>query len=785
MFRGKDSMKHSVFTLLLLLLILTGTALAAELPEVDPAEFVGKKIGVVSGSVQEKWASDDFGSSQLVYFSSFQDGMMALENGMIDAIYSSDLPLRYALGTKKGLEILLVGDGSVPVSVIFGQNEAGDKLREQFNSYLAKIKADGIYEKFERKWIDGPEEKRVFGDPSLPPSVNGKLDIITQSGAAPFDYMKNGEMHGLEVEIVREFCRTYGYEPVFHDATLDAAIMGVHTGKYDMGSCAFMITEERAKSVRFGDPILSCHGALFVKEGTFQGTRRESASRAQADMPIAVLSEFDGKRIGVQSGSIEETRVSDTFRDPEITYYSSFSDAIIALQTDRIDAFFAEDLVLRYVSGAAEGLTVLEAGGDGFFLSPVFPKTERGDLLRGQYNTFLAEFKQSGRLEELAKKWIDGPEENRVMDTTPLPGPNGVISIATEVGYAPHEYLKNGEIVGFEAELLREFCQAYGYRPEYYNTAFDSIIMGVYTGKFDMGASAFAATEERKKSVNFGDPFYTVHDGLLVRKDGGWTGISGQNSGSAGKQEKETGTEREKQTFFEAVASGLHRTFVEEGRWKLFISGIWLTFLITALSVLFGTTAGFGLYLLCRNGNKAANALVKAVNWFITGMPLVVFLMVLFYVVFARSGLSGTVVAIIGFTIVFALTVFHLLQSGEGAVSIGQKEAAYALGYSDLDAFLRIILPQAAMHFLPSYQSEIISLLKATAVVGYITVMDVTKIGDVIRGRTYDAVYPLFAVVVSYFLLSAVCKAAVRFLMRKVNTKNRPKSDILKGVEIE
>lgn len=165
-------------------------------------------------------------------------------------------------------------------------------------------------------------------------------------------------------------------------------------------------------------------------------------------------------------------------------------------------------------------------------------------------------------------------------------------------------------------------------------------------------------------------------------------------------------------------------------------------------------------------------------------MPLVVFLMVLFYIVFARTGMSGTTVAVIGFTIIFGFTMFDLLKSGESAVDSGQKEAAYALGYSDFDTFIRIILPQAAHHFLPSYQNEVVSLVKATAVVGYITVTDITKMGDVVRGRTYDAIFPLLAVVVAYFLLSAALKALIKVLIRKTDTRSRAKKDIMKGVEI-
>lgn len=521
--------------------------------------------------------------------------------------------------------------------------------------------------------------------------------------------------------------------------------------------------------------IINCIVLSLILSSVFISTASAAdpadGSGTRSALPKGDITEFYGKRIGVQSGSAEEAKAAQLFRTTQLSYYSGFADSIVALHAGKVDAICADDVAIRYAAGNIEDLIVLDIGQEEIYSAPIFPKTEHGDLLRSQYNDFLKEFKSSGRLEKITKKWIDGPEEKRTMDTSELPDINGIITIGTEIGYAPQEYIKDGELVGLEAELLREFCMAYGYRPEFQNAAFDALVMGVHSGKFDIGASALTITEERAETVNFGDPFLTCYPSLLVRRDGGWTGTDTAVSDSDGAGGSE-------------LIAGFRRTFVEEDRWKMFVSGVEVTFLITLLSVLIGTVAGFGLYLLCRNGNRAANAIVNAVNWFITGMPLVVFLMVLFYIVFAKSDLSGTAVSIIGFSIVFALTVFHLLKLGEGAVDPGQKEAAYALGYSDIDAFLRIILPQAAKHFLPSYRGEVVSLIKATAVVGYITVMDITKIGDVIRGRTYDAVFPLLAVVAAYFLLSAVFKAAIDLLMKKADTKARPQSKIMKGVEI-
>ena len=135
--------------------------------------------------------------------------------------------------------------------------------------------------------------------------------------------------------------------------------------------------------------------------------------------------------------------------------------------------------------------------------------------------------------------------------------------------------------------------------------------------------------------------------------------------------------------------------------------------------------------------------------------------------------ISGTLVAIIGFTLLFGAAVYSMLKTGVATVDYGQTEAAYSLGYTDNAAFYRIVLPQALPVIMPGYMVEISSLLKATAVVGYIAVQDLTKMGDIVRSRTYEAFFPLIAVAVIYFILAAILKAGAKRLRKRVDPKSR------------
>jgi len=166
-------------------------------------------------------------------------------------------------------------------------------------------------------------------------------------------------------------------------------------------------------------------------------------------------------------------------------------------------------------------------------------------------------------------------------------------------------------------------------------------------------------------------------------------------------------------------------------------------------------------------------------------MPMVVLLMILYYVIFGSVSIGGIVVAIIGFAFTFGSAVYGMLRMGVGAVDGGQYEAAYALGYSNRRTFYRIILPQAAPHILPAYKGEVVGLIKATSIVGYIAVQDLTKMGDIVRSRTYEAFFPLIAVTIIYFVLEGL----IGFLVSRIGVcfspKRRKPDEILKGIRTD
>lgn len=159
----------------------------------------------------------------------------------------------------------------------------------------------------------------------------------------------------------------------------------------------------------------------------------------------------------------------------------------------------------------------------------------------------------------------------------------------------------------------------------------------------------------------------------------------------------------------------------------------------------------------------------------VQGTPVLVLLMILYYIVFGRSGLGGEVVAIIAFSVNFGVYASEIIRSGMDSVDAGQLEASAALGYNRRQTFFKILLPQAAVRFIPVLKGEFISMVKMTSIVGYVAVLDLTKVSDIIRSRTMEAFFPLIATAILYFVIANVLTGVLSYCEKKTNPKRRPR----------
>ena len=153
-------------------------------------------------------------------------------------------------------------------------------------------------------------------------------------------------------------------------------------------------------------------------------------------------------------------------------------------------------------------------------------------------------------------------------------------------------------------------------------------------------------------------------------------------------------------------------------------------------------------------------------------LPLLVLLLVSFYVIFAATALTKVQVSVVCFALYFGAYFAEIFRTGITGVEKGQWEAGAALGMNKRQVFGKIVLPQALLNILPVFRTQTTALIKATSIVGYISVMDITKAGDYIRSRTFDAFFPLLLVAAIYLILSWIFGTGIDAIQHRLTPKS-------------
>ncbi len=518
--------------------------------------------------------------------------------------------------------------------------------------------------------------------------------------------------------------------------------------------------------------LLLLGGIALTEPGWIAPARAEGADGQGASH---TPDDIDGKRIAVLTGTLSGQYAEERYPNAQVQYFETQTDSLAALKAGKVDVWASDEPIVRFMQIENPELQILEGYLAESNLAAVFPKTEAGQALCDAYSAFVDKLWANGTMKQIDAVWFGADDSARtVLDYEHLPATNGTLRMAADLTQPPFTYMKDDRAVGYDVDVAARFCEASGYGLEIESMSFGGILPAVQSGKVDFAASSITVTKERAEAVLFSTPDY--YGGIVMAM---WKGEAAEDA------QAPAGVDEEDPDSQSGIAVSFNKTFIREDRWKLFIKGVLTTLLITLLAILFGTILGFSVFMLCRNGNPAANLVTRFCLWLVQGMPMVVLLMILYYIVFGSVAISSVIVAVIGFTLTFGAAVFGLLKMGVGAVDGGQYEAAYALGYSNRRTFFEVILPQALPHVLPAFKGEIVGLIKATAIVGYIAVQDLTKMGDIVRSRTYEAFFPLIAVTVIYFALEGLIGFLVSRISLSFDPKRRSRERILKGVKTD
>ncbi|MBR3312798.1 MAG: transporter substrate-binding domain-containing protein [Atopobiaceae bacterium] len=470
------------------------------------------------------------------------------------------------------------------------------------------------------------------------------------------------------------------------------------------------------------------------------------------------------KKLAMINGSSFDTILLhsyDEIHQDNFLYYNSNAESIAAVKARKADAMITDLPVAQLAVSRNDGIGIMPERLVEDHYAVVLAK---GSPYTELINERIRAYREDGTLEALYKKWTGADESAKTMPNQDWEAAKGTLTVAASADSEPMAYQVGSKACGMGVEMLYLVARDLGYGIRVRSMAPGSLINEVQSGKADIATSCFSITEERKKMVDMTEAFY----------DGGIVAVTRTNAVAAAGEGDD---------FFTGLGKSFERTFITENRWQLILSGLGVTLIISVVSGALGLALGF-LFVMLRRKKEGgvAEKVIGALEGLLGGLPVVVVLMVFYYVVFGAIDVPGMVVAMLVFTLLFGTTSGSIMWNAIRAIDIGQTEAGRALGFGDRDTFFLVVLPQAARQFAPLLRSQFVSLIKDTSVVGYIAVQDLTRVGDLIRARTMEAFFPLIATAIIYFVICRLFTWLLGMWIKKLEPKEGPRT--IEGVEL-
>ena len=273
-----------------------------------------------------------------------------------------------------------------------------------------------------------------------------------------------------------------------------------------------------------------------------------------------------------------------------------------------------------------------------------FPK-KHTELLT-QVNEVLTGFKKDGTLDQIINRWVrkDGSDYEKADIPKVKEGKPLIVAIAAN--REPMCFVSDNKIVGLDCELIERIAYKLGRPVQYYDMKFSALIAALESGKADLVISNMTATDERRKVVNFSDGYFVNPQVLLTVKN-----------------KTVAADEATEKNFFARVKESFYNNIILEKRYLLLWNGLKVTFLISIMAALLGTLLGALVCSMRMSKNKVLQIIAKVYIDLLRGIPQVVLLMLMFYVIFAPLNISGVTVAIITFAMNFAAYVSEYVQN--------------------------------------------------------------------------------------------------------------------------
>jgi len=707
----------------------------------SPQELAGSYAAILSGS---KYAAECKGllpDTKFVLAESRDSACSLLISNKIDSILMEEPLARSCTAMYPEIKISSLIKRE-PYSFAMPQ---GSPLYRAVNRVIAELKDSGELTDMASKWCSAEPEKQTFEvlfERDDVPMVNGVLRYATTPGYTPLCFMgEDGTMLGLEIEIIRRAAYEFGMElqiiPVRRDMLLDM----LRSGQVDVAGGMLSLDEGNTENIEFSEAYYEGGAALVT-----------CIPHDEYVFGITKLNQLAGKRVGVVPFTYAAAELDEKLPEAVPFYASQERDLFYLLGAGKIDAFIiTEPRAREYLPNYPQFVQVPEyiVRTDYSFFFPVGRKA-----LCEAFSRQIRAMKKNGMLKALQSKWMSPVNSMATLPQMPEDAPYGVLRMAVMINREPFSYIQNEKLVGYDLETAVRAAASMGYLVEFVRMTPDEFEQALVDGKVDFGASEITSKYTSSGKIVFSEPHYS----------GGLVAIVSDKTGTG---RVHMSLMAQIKFFLKEQAFSMHRALWKDNRMHQILGGFKTTLIITASAVFFGTLLGIPLCMLRQSKRKRYSIPADIVCALLYNIPILILLMGMYYVVLRRFGFQPIAAALVIFILRFMASSCRLYMVALEHIGGVQLDAARALGLRPLTFFRRVILPQAAAFLAKPFREEIIRLVELTTVVGYISVWDLTKAIDWIRGRTYESFFPIAFATLLYFLLSVSLIGIISFLSRR------------------
>lgn len=712
-----------------------------------PQELAGSCAAILAGSKYASECKDLLPHVKILLADSRETACSLLVSSKIDSILMEEPLARACTAMYPEIQIASILRRE---SYSFALAQ-GSPLSRGINRVIAELKETGEMDDFSSKWCSAEPEKVEFEkqfERDDAPMVNGVLRFAVTPGITPLCFLgEDGSMLGLEIEIVRRAALEFGMSLQVIPAPREMLMDMLRSGQIDMAGGMLTPDAGNTEGVEFSESYYN-GGAVIVTD----------IPHDEYVFGITRLSQLAGKRVGVLPFTFAAAQLDEKLPEALPFYASQERDLFYLLSTEKIDAFvISEPRAREFLPNYPQFTAIPEyiTRTDYAFIFPAGRKE-----LSEAFSRQVRAMKKNGMLKAIQHKWISPSNVQANLPEGEPDAPNGVLRMGIMIGREPFSYLRDEKLAGYELETARRAAAAMGYGVEFVRLTSEELEQALMDGKVSFAASEITPRLTSSGKLVYSEPHY--NGGLIaVVPD------------KAKVRPVHMDLIPQVKFFLKEQAFSLHRSLWKDNHMRQVLGGFKRTLILAVSAVFFGTLLGIPLCMLRQSKNKRISVPADIVCALLYNIPILILLMGLYYVVFRRFGFSPMSAAVAIFILRFMASSCRLYMTTLDHIGGVQIDAARALCLRKFTFFRKIILPQAAAYLAKPFREEIIRLIELTTVVGYISVWDLTKVVDWIRGRTYESFFPIAFATLLYFILSMSLIAVISLLSKKLEPSVR------------